>query len=60
MIELMIGQNDGLDSDGNHVIRLVNPMHVYVLNLPICRSLTSFVVRHCTFRPTCSVLVEPR
>jgi hypothetical protein len=35
MIELMIGQNDGLDSDGNHVIRLVNPMHVYVLNLPI-------------------------
>jgi hypothetical protein len=59
MIELMIDQKDGHDSDCSHVIRLVNPMYVYVLNSPICRSLTSFVVRHCTFRPTCSVRVEP-
>ena len=48
MIELMIGQKDGLDSDCSHVICLVYPMYVYVLNSPICRSLASFVVRHCT------------
>ena len=59
MIELMIDQNGGLDSDYNQVIRLANPMHVCVLNPPICHSQSSFVVGHCTFRPTCSVLVEP-
>ena len=59
MIELMIDQNDGLDSEYNQVIRPPNLMYVYVLILPICHSQSSFVVRHCTFRPTCSVLVEP-
>jgi hypothetical protein len=59
MIELMIDQNGGLDSNYNQVIRLANPMYAYVLNPPICHSQFSFVVRHCTFRPTCSVLVEP-
>jgi hypothetical protein len=43
MIELMIDQNDGL------VIRLPNPVYVYVLIPPICHSQSSFVVRHCTF-----------
>jgi hypothetical protein len=40
MIELMIDQNDGL------VIRLPNPVYVYVLIPPICHSQSSFVVRH--------------
>jgi hypothetical protein len=44
----MIRMNDGL------VIRPPNPMYVYVLIPPICRSQSSFVVRHCTFRPACS------
>lgn len=59
MIELMIGQTDGLIFDCNNVSCHVNLMYVYVLTPLICRSLPSFVVRHCTFRPTCSVLAEP-
>jgi hypothetical protein len=43
---------------GDMLIRLPNPVYVYVLIPPICHSQSSFVVRHCTFRPTRLVLVE--